>query len=85
MEQTYVKFLSKPHAMKPLPRLCLVMPALPPGAHLPRSQTSAGAGTAAYRMRVMKAMPSRIVRTTENTTTIPATLVPLFGPGELQP
>ncbi len=57
---------------------------LTPGAALPYSQTDTGAGTVAYRMRVMEAGPSRIVLTTENTTTIRAMLVPLFSPGELQ-
>jgi len=84
MEQTYVQFLSKPHAMKLLPRLCLVMPVLLPGAALPCSQTGAGAGAAAYLMRVMEAGSNRIVRTTENTKTVRAMLVPLFSPGELQ-
>jgi len=84
MEQTYVNFLSKPHAMKLLPRLYLVMPALPPGVALPYSQTGTGAGTVAYRMRTIEARPSRVVWTTENTTTIQAMQVPLFSPGELQ-
>lgn len=57
---------------------------LTPGAALSYSQTDTGAGTVAYRMRVMEAGPSRIVLTTENTTTIRAMLVPLFSPGELQ-
>ncbi len=57
---------------------------LTPGAALPYSQTDTGAGTVAYRLRVMEAGPDRMVLTTENTTTIRAMLVPLFSPGELQ-
>jgi len=57
---------------------------LTPGAALPYSQTDTGAGTVAYRMRVMEAGPSRVVLTTENTTTIRTMLLPLFSPGELQ-